>query len=181
MSDGGDNYDTFLSRLDAATARLSTRAASLDKAVSAVSLLLAPYESAVTEWEQRRLDVGGQLEAHAGSPQSYTALVELHDVARKMESMFRGRARLITDKVSAMLERREAIHKSLQELELSRVKLNSSRMLSQDREKLGRIFSALAGSSIPTSALPDTGLLSDLQEAREAVILAEALMEVKGY
>lgn len=176
-----DNYDTFLARLDAATASLSTRAASLDKALSAVSLLLAPYESAVTEWERRRVDVGGQLDRHAGSPRSYTALIELHDVARKMESMLRGRTRLITEKLSLMLERREAIHKSLQELELSRVKLNSSRMLSQDREKLGRIFSALAGSTIPASALPDTGLLSDLREAREAVILAEALMELKGY
>jgi hypothetical protein len=54
-------------------------------------------------------------------------------------------------------------------------------MLSQDREKLSSIFSALAGSTVAVSALPDTGLLSDLREAREAVILAEALMELKGY
>ena len=176
-----DNYDAFLSRLDAATTSLSTRAASLDKALAAVSLLLGPYESAVRKWERRRHHVSGQLAGHSGSPQSYTALSELHDVAVKMESMLRGRVQRVQDKLSVMQGRREAIDKSLLELELSRMKLNSSRMLSQDREKLSSIFSALAGSTVAASALPDTGLLSDLREAREAVILAEALMEVKGY
>ena len=53
-----------------------------------------------------------------------------------MEAMFRGRAQRIQEKLSVMQGRREAIDKSLLELELSRMKLNSSRMLSQDREKL---------------------------------------------
>ncbi|MGY2746298.1 hypothetical protein ACVWZ8_003415 [Arthrobacter sp. UYCu723] len=176
-----DNYDAFLARLDAATTSLSTRAGSLDKALAAVSLLLGPYESAVRKWEQRRLHVSEQLAGHSGSPQTYTALSELHDVALKMESMLRGRAQRVTEKLSVMQGRREAIDKSLLELELSRVKLNSSRMLSQDREKLSGIFSELAGSTVATGAIPDMGLLSDLKEAREAIILAEALMEVKGY
>jgi hypothetical protein len=54
-------------------------------------------------------------------------------------------------------------------------------MLSQDREKLSSIFSEIAGSTAATGAIPDMGLLGDLKEAREAIILAEALMEVKGY
>lgn len=175
-----DNYDTFLSRLDAATTSLTTRAASLEKAVAAVGLLLAPYESAVRKWERRRRFVGEHLAGHSGSPQSRTALTELHDVAAKMESMFRGRVQLIRDRLTAMHGRREAIRQSLQELESSRAKLHSSRMLSQDRDKLSSIFSSLAGSTIAVSALPDTGLLSDLREAREAILLAEALMELKG-
>jgi hypothetical protein len=176
-----DNYDAFLSRLDAATASLSTRAGALDKALAAVSLLLGPYESAVREWEIRRRHVSRQLAGHSGSPQSHTALNELHDVAVKMESMLRGRVQRVQEKLSVMNNRREAIDKSLLELELSRLKLNSSRMLSQDREKLSSVFSALAGSTVAVSALPDMGLLSDLREAREAVLLAEALMELKGY
>ena len=176
-----DNYDAFLSRLDAATASLSTRAGALDKALAAVSLLLGPYESAVREWEIRRRHVSGQLAGHSGSPQSHTALNELHDVAVKMESMLRGRVQRVQEKLSVMNHRREAIDKSLLELEMSRLKLNSSRMLSQDREKLSSVFSALAGSTVAVSALPDTGLVSDLREAREAVLLAEALMELKGY
>ena len=176
-----DNYDAFLSRLDAATMSLSTRAGALDKALAAVSLLLGPYESAVRKWERRRRHVGEQLAGHSGPPQSHTALSELHDVAAKMESMLRGRVQRVQDNLSVMHGRREAIDKSLLDLELSRLKLNSSRMLSQDREKLSSIFSALAGSAVAVSAHPDMGLLSDLREAREAVILAEALMELKGY
>lgn len=176
-----DNYDAFLSRLDAATASLSTRAGALDKALAAVSMLLVPYESAVRKWERRRRHVGEQLAGHFGSPQSKSSLRELHDVAEKMESMLRGRVQRVQEKLSVMQGRREAIDKSLLDLELSRLRLNSSRMLSQDREKLSIIFSALAGSTVAVSAHPDMGLLSDLREAREAVILAEALMELKGY
>ncbi|MDZ4091279.1 MAG: hypothetical protein U1D68_08750 [Arthrobacter sp.] len=176
-----DNYEAFLARLDAATTSLSTRAASLDKALAAVSLLLAPYESAVRKWARRRLHLSGMLARHSGSPQSYTALGELHDVAVNMESIFRDREQRIRDKISVMQGRRGAIDKSLMELELSRVKLTSSRLLSQDREKLSAVFSALAGTTVATSALPDRGLLGDLKDARQAVALAEALMEVKGY
>ena len=104
-----DNYDAFLSRLDAATTSLSARAAALDKALAAVSLLLGPYESGVRNWEERRHYVSGQLAGHAGSPQSYTALSELHDVAVKMESMLRGRVRHVQDKLAVMQDRREAI------------------------------------------------------------------------
>jgi len=178
---GHDNYDAFLTRLDAATASLSTRAASLDKALAAVSLLLGPYESAVRNWERRRLHVSGQLARHSGSPQSCAALGELHDVAVNMEAMFRDRVQRIRDKLSVMQGRREAVDKSLLELELSRVTLTSSRLLSEDRKELSAVFSALAGSTMATSALPDRGLLSDLKEARKAILMAEALMEVKGY
>jgi hypothetical protein len=176
-----DNYDAFLSRLDAATASLSTRAGSLDKALAAVSLLLEPYEAAVRDWERRRRYVGEQLAAHSGSPQSYTALCELHIVAGKMEGMLRGRVERVTEKLAVISGRREAIDKSLLELELSRIKLTSSRMLSQDREELSGIFSELAGSTVAAGAVPDMGLLGDLEEAREAIILAEALIEVKGH
>jgi predicted nucleic acid-binding Zn-ribbon protein len=176
-----DNYDAFLSRLDAATSSLNARAAALDKGLAAVSLLVGPFESGVRNWEERRHYVSGQLARHAGTPQSYTALSELRDVAVKMESMIRGRLRNVQEKLAVMQDRREAIHASLLELELSRKKLQSSRLLSQDREKLSTIFASLAGSTVAVSALPDTGLLGDLREAREAIILAEALMELKGY
>ena len=185
MNDTGapahDNYDAFLARLDAATTSLSTRAASLDKAVAAVTLLLGPYESAVRKWERRRQYVSGQLAGHSGPAQSYAALSDLHDVAAKMESMLRGRVQRVTEKLSVMQGRREAIDNSLLELELSRVKLNASRLLAQDRERLSGIFAALSGSAADTTVVPDLGLLADLKEAREAVILAEALIEVKGY
>ncbi|MDQ0820809.1 hypothetical protein QFZ79_003182 [Arthrobacter sp. V4I6] len=176
-----DNYDEFLSRLDAATTSLSTRAAALDKAISAVTLLLGPYESAVRKWERRRVQVGEHLDRHPGTPQTYTALSELHEMAVKMEAMLRARTQSVAEKLMIMQGRRVAIDKSLLELDMSRVKLNSSRMLSQDREKLSRVFSELAGSADAAGTISDLGLFGDLKEAREAVILAEALMEVKGH
>jgi hypothetical protein len=176
-----DSYAAFLERLDAATASLNTRARSLDKALTAVSLLLGPYQSAVRKWERRRVYVSEQLARHPVTPQADTALSELHDMAVKMESMFRDRAVRVAEKISVMQGRREAIDKSLLELEVSRVKLNSSRMLSQERENLNRAFYELAGSAGAAVTIPDQGLRSDLKEARAAVILAEALMEVKGH
>jgi len=95
--------------------------------------------------------------------------------------MLRGRIERVTEKLAIMQGRREAIDKALLELELSRIKLTSSRMLAQDRQELSGIFSELAGTTVATGAIPDTGLLTDLKEAREAIILAEALMELKGY
>ena len=176
-----DNYDDFLSRLDAATTNLSTRAASLEKAITAVALLLEPIESAVRKWERRRIHVGEHLDRHTGAPQTYTALSELHDVAVKMEAMLRARTQRLGEKLLVMQRRRAAIEKSLLELSMSRVTLNSSRMLWQDREKLSRVFSELAGSAHAAGPISDLGLVADLKEAREAVILAEALMEVKGH
>jgi hypothetical protein len=176
-----DNYAAFLSRLDTATTSLGARARSLDKALTAVSLLLGPYQSAVRQWERRRVHVSEQLARHSGTPQAYAALSELHDMAAKMESMLRNRAQRVMEKISVMQGRRDAIAKSLLELEMSRAKLNSSRRLSQDRENLTRALSELAGSSGAAATIPDLGLHRDLKEAREAVILAEALMEVKVH
>ena len=176
-----DNYEEVLSRLDDAATNLNTRAAALDKAITAVTMLLEPYESAVRKWERRRMYVGGLLDRHTGTPQAYTALGDLRDMASKMEAMLRARSQRLAEKVLSMQGRRAAIGTSLLELELSRAKLASYRELSQDREKLSRIFSELAGSARAAGPVSDAGLFGDLREAREAVILAEALMEVKGY
>ena len=175
-----DNYDAFLSRLDAATSSLSTRAASLDKAWQ-------PFPSS---WDHLSPPSGngndGAITSMNSSPSLRVAAV-LHSAVRAPR---RGRKDGINAprpcpachrKLAVMQGRREAIDKSLLELELSRIKLTSSRMLSQDREKLSSIFSEIAGSTAATGAIPDMGLLGDLKEAREAIILAEALMEVKGY
>ena len=146
-----------------------------------MSLLLGPYESGVRDWEERRHYVSGQLAGHAWSHQSYKALSELHDVAVKMESMLRGRrparpGQARGDAGPARGHPPVVAGTGAQPEEAAVVPT-----LSQDRERLSTIFSSLAGSTVAVSALPDTGLLGDLREAREAIILAEALMELKGY
>lgn len=174
-----DNYAAFLARLEAATKTLSARVRSLDKALSAVSLLLERYRWALQEWEQRRTRVSEELTRHSGEPQTCVALSELHQTALQMESMHRAQTVRITEKLSVMQGRRNAIARSLMELEASRAKLDSSRMLSRDRENLGRVLYELAGAGGVSVKTSDLGLRNDLKEARDAVILAEALMEVK--
>jgi hypothetical protein len=53
-------------------------------------------------------------------------------------------------------------------------------MLSQEREHLSRAIGELIGTADAAAVVnPDPGLRSDLQEARHAIILAEALLEAK--
>lgn len=176
-----DNYEEFLSRLDAATANLNTRAAALEKAIAAVALLLEPYESAVRKWERRRISVGRHLDRSAGTPQTAASLTDLHDMAVKMEAMLLARAGRLAEKLGVMQGRRAAIEESLLELDMSRIKLASSRILAQDQAALSRIYAELAGAARTAGTVSDVGLYGDLRQAREAVVLAEALMEVKGH
>jgi chromosome segregation ATPase len=178
---GPDNYAEFLARLDAAKANLIAHARAVDKSVSAVSLLLETYQAALKRWEQRRARVNKELTEYAEEPQTYAALGELKDTAAKMEALHRAHALRIAEKLSVLHARRDAIGRSLVELEDSRSTLNSSRRMSRDRENLNKILYELAGPSGAAVPSPGPGLGNDLKEARDAVILAEALMEVKGF
>ncbi|BCW47434.1 hypothetical protein [Arthrobacter sp. StoSoilB5] len=175
-----DNYAGFIARLDAATASLSTRARALNKALAAISLLLGRYQRALRAWERRLARVNEELARHSGEPQTSAALHELHRTAVQMESMYSAQILRITEKLANIQGRRDAIGRSLLELEVSRAKLDTSRKLSQDRENLSKALYELAGTGGATAEIPDLGLRNDLKEAREAVVLAEALLEVKG-
>jgi hypothetical protein len=75
----------------------------------------------------------------------------------------------------------DEIDKSLVDLDRNKLKLHSSRMLSRDHENLNRIAADLSGTAqwaAPSSS--DPGLREDLNEARRAIALAEALLELKG-
>lgn len=174
-----DNYAAFLARLDAATTSLSTRARALDKALTAVSLLLGRYQRALRGWERRLVRVNEELARHSGEPQTSAALNELQRTAVQMESMHSAQVLRLTKKLSLMQGRLDAIGRSVRELEVSRAKLDTSRRLSQDRENLSKALYELAGTGGGAAKVPDLGLRNDLREAREAVILAEALLEVK--
>ena len=175
-----DNYAAFLARLDAATASLSTRARALDKALPAISLLLGRYQRALRGWERRLVRINEELARHSGKPQTSAALGELQRTAVQMGSMHSAQVLRLTEKLSLMQGRRDAISRSLLELEASRAKLDASRRLSKDRENLSRALYERAGTGGGVAKIPDLGLRNDLKEAREAVILAEALLEVKG-
>jgi hypothetical protein len=175
-----DNYEEFIGRLDAASAKLKVRRDSLNKTIELLTLLLTQNNTGLQLWKQR-LHVCGELLANAaGKPGRRAALTELHEVALKMEPLFRNRTQRINVRLAAVQARCEEINSSLKGLEKSRMKLTSSRMLSQERENLSRAIGELSGTADATAVvIPDPGLRSDLQDARHAIILAEALLEAK--
>jgi len=175
-----DNYEEFISRLDAASAKLKVRRNTLNEIVEILALLMRQNTTGLQLWEQRLHVCEELLAGTAGKPKRRTALVELHEVALKMEPLFRNRAQRVDVRLAAVRARCDEINKSLHGLEKSKTKLTSSRMLSQERENLSRAIGELSGTADAAAVVnPDPGLRNDLQDARHAIILAEALLEAK--
>ncbi|WP_155854172.1 hypothetical protein [Paenarthrobacter nicotinovorans] len=175
-----DNYAAFIQRLDDAAAHLGSRLRSVLQALGAVSVLLEKYQAASLKWEHRRARVSMELDRHTGGPEKCAALGELHDTAVKMVALHHAQTTRINERMHQLRGRRDAIQKSLAELETAAAKLKASRAVQQDRHNLNTVLYELAGAKGGGASIPDHGLLNDLKQAREAVILAEALMEVKG-
>jgi hypothetical protein len=135
-----DNYAGFIARLDAAAGRLTPRRDALATALGAAELLLAQNQTGLELWGQRLSLISQLLARHSGAHEArrYGTLRELHDVAAKMERMFTSRTQRIQDVCHSIRERRDQINTSLFELEKSRVKLTSSRMLALERETSAR-------------------------------------------
>lgn len=175
-----DNYEEFIGRLDAASAKLMVRRDSLNKTVEILALLLRQNTTGLQLWEQRLRRCEELLEDTTGKPGRRTALNELHEVALKMEPLFRNRTQRIDVRLAAIRARCAEINSSLIGLEKSKIKLTSSRMLSQESENLSRAIGELSGTADAAAVVnPDPGLRCDLQDARHAIILAEALLEAK--
>jgi hypothetical protein len=176
-----DNYADFLARLDTATASLISRRDSIGATIDIITRLHKHNNTGLELWAHRRNDVEKLLTPRSENSEFHDARAELQTVALKMESMFRDRTQRLDAKILSSRGHYQEIEKSLFELEKSKVKLHSSRMLSQEREHLNNAAATLTGEVIGLpSMIPDAGLREDLREAREAVILAEALIEVKG-
>jgi hypothetical protein len=177
------NYAEFIARLDAAAGRLTPRRDALTKALGAAELLLTQNQTGLELWGQRLSLISQLLARHSGTHEArrYSTLKELHDVAAKMERMFTSRTQRVHGVCRSIREHRDQINTSLFELEKSRVKLTSSRMLAVERENLRKVAQDLSLSPEGIGlGFPDPGLRESLREAREAIIMAEALLEVKG-
>lgn len=180
MSKSKDNYEMFTAKLDRAAKNLTERRNSLDKTLRVAELMYQQNNVGLQLWEDRLVRLDKLLERQSQDSHSFRTLNELRDIALKMVPMFRNRVERIKPRLHLIRARRNEIMKALFELEKSKVKLRSSRMLAQEREKLNRAVAELGGTSQgPVGPLPDLDLSEDLREAREAVILAEALMELK--
>lgn len=176
-----DNYEDFIERLNTAADNLTARRDALLQVQSVVTTAFEFNHTGLDIWSLRRARGEALLADQAVNPASQTALKELQEVAIDMEATFRTRSERVRERVRVIHARFDQIDSSLLDLEKSRVKLKSSRMLAQERANLSRAVVDLAGTPDTVAVVsPDGGLRHDLKQAREAVILAEALMEVKG-
>lgn len=175
-----DNYTEFIQRLDAASAKLQRRRESVGTALDVLTWLHTRHFAGLRQWEQRTERVARKLDARMGTAPAYKSLSDLEDIARNMESMFRKRTERIDERLAVVQQRCDEIDRSLRELERSRLRLESSRMLRIDRENLRKAMTDLAGTSdVSISETQDPSLRDELGDAREAIALAEALLELK--
>jgi hypothetical protein len=175
-----DNYEAFIGRLDAASAKLTVRRDTLNKTLEILALLFMQNDTGLRFWKKRLGQCDVLLADAAGKPGRSAALIELHEIALKMEPLFRNRAQRVDVRLAVIRGRCDEINRSLNGLEKSKIKLTSSRMLSQERENLSRAIGELSGTADAAAMVnPDPGLSRDLQDARQAIILAEALLEAK--
>jgi hypothetical protein len=175
-----DNYAEFIARLDAAARKLTDRNDSLNTSLEILTLLADQNRAGLTAWEERRATVSGQLERRGEGPET-NSLKELLEVALRMTPTFRNRVDRIEQRLSLLRKRSDELSNSLSELRKSKLKPTTSRVLAQEKANLSRAVAELSGSPQgPVGALPDASLLDDLKRTREAIVLAEALLEVKG-
>lgn len=176
-----DNYAQFESRLDSAIKSLSARNSSITVGQEIINQLIIDNRVSMSRWSKELRSVTAIISHYDGGDEGYRTLADLLDTATRMEALFRQRLERLREKQKAVDANQTAIMASISELEASKHRLGFSRMLHDDREKLRQTALELGGldNSVATS-IGDGGLPVDLKNAREAVAMAEALLEVKG-
>jgi hypothetical protein len=175
-----DNYAQFIEQLNTASKNLRARQDSLGMTLQIAGMLFNQNEFGLKLWEERRTELEKLLSKQDLPPKKADSLRELYEVATRMESTFQLRMQRIRDKQFSVASNFDEIDKSLVELDRSKIKLHSSRMQSRDHAYLNRVVADLSGTAqfaAPSST--DPGLREDLNEAKKAIILAEALLELK--
>lgn len=176
-----DNYVQFIEQLDTASRNLRSRQDSLGRTLQIAGMLFKKNEHGLKLWEERRTRLEKLLNTQDLSPEKADSLRELHEVAHRMESMFQLRTQRIREKQFMVATSFDEIENSVVDLDRSKLKLLSSRMHSRDRENLNRAVASLSGTAQGAAQFSsDPGLREDLNEARRAIVLAEALLELKG-
>lgn len=175
-----DNYRQFIEQLDTASRNLRARQDSLGRTLQIAGMLFRQNELGLKLWEERRTRLEKLISKQDLSPEKAESLRELHEVALRMESMFQLRTQRIREKQFMVAGSFDEIDKSLDDLDRSKLKLHSSRMLSRDHANLNRVIADLSGTAQYAPSSSDPGLREDLNEAKRAIILAEALLELKG-
>lgn len=176
-----DNYKQFIEQLDTASRNLRARQDSLGRTLEIAGMLFNQNELGLKLWEERRTKLEKLISKQDSPPQKADSLRELHEVAVRVESLFQLRTERIREKQFMVASSFDEIKRSLVDLDRSKLKLHSSRMVSRDHENLNRVAADLSGAAqCATPSSSDPSLREDLNEARRAIVLAEALLELKG-
>ncbi|WP_247828846.1 hypothetical protein [Arthrobacter antioxidans] len=173
-----DNYAVFMDRLENAVVTLREKRALVDLAAPLVAELYRENQVGHQGWVDRRREVEAAIDEYRGDTTGYELLADLLRDATTLERTFEERTRRLEGKRRMIEDRHKDLDASLMELEQSKAKLDLSRMLTQDRSALSRTMSQ--DRSVMGTAVTG-GIDAELESAREAVFLAEALVEVKGH
>ena len=180
--DSVDNYAVFIARLDVAIDTLRRRQELIDRTAPLITLLHGQNEAGYSSWSSRRTHVEELLLRYDGRTEGYETLSDLLHSAQTLERKFEERTRRLESRVNSVQDRRSDIEKSLVDLEKSKAKLTMSLELTKERESLNRAIAALNdGPGDFSSVSENIGIAADLRTARQAVFLAEALLDLKGH
>ncbi|TLM81952.1 hypothetical protein FDW83_14575 [Pseudarthrobacter sp. NamE2] len=175
-----DNYAHFIEQLNTASKNLHARQDSLGMTLQIAGVLFKQNELGLKLWEERRTALEELLSQQVLPLKKADSLRELYEVANQMESTFKLRTQRIREKQFAVAANFDEIDKSLVELDRSKIKLHTSRMQSRDHEYLNKVVADLSGTvQLAAPSSTDPSLREDLNDAKRAIKLAEALLELK--
>lgn len=176
-----DNYEEFKDRLLSASEDLKKRKGNVARQALLVQSLLEQNLDALEKWKLQHSKVHSIQDAYDGGADGYAIISDLVDTADRMVNMFSKRVKVLSQKVASVTTNYEVIEESLHELTVSISKLELSKMFHDDKTKLMEVESSLSGPTYSDFDQSGVSLNKELSHAREAVIMAEALLEVKGH
>lgn len=183
VSEGSnDSYSAFMKRLETAIFTLREKRALIDLTKPLVAALHGDNQVGYEGWVNRRRLIEDAIDQYQGSPKGYETLAALLRDAKTLERTFEERANRVQKKLRLIEEQQNQIDASIMDLEQSQAKLELSRMLTQERNALNKTIATLDGGATRTAAtVGGAALGAEIRSAREAVFLAEALLEIKGH
>lgn len=174
-----DNYEEFKKRLTNAANDLKKRKSNVARHVSLLEVMLDQNRSALLSWSDQYKYAYSIQANYSGEADGYRIISDLVETSSRMKSLFAKRVNVLNEKSEAAQENLEAITKAIGDLDSSFAKLDFSKMLNDDKARLLATESALSGS--PALAGGSHVMSQELHNAREAVAMAEALLELKGH
>lgn len=176
-----DNYAAFKLRLSKASKDLTSRNVSVTGHLQVLKKMLECNTASFYKWDSEFDNVSSIRADYTGGDEGRGTLDDLVDTASRMKTLFTKRMAVLQSQITAIESNRTAICAAIADVNASINKLELSKLLHKDREKLLHAERQLSGfDGAPALTPGHHGLPLELHPAREAVAMAEALLELKG-